>query len=115
LCCGGVNLRDQELRRQWQSSQAELARAQAQIADLEALLSELPEIFERKFQQRLEPLLERQQHLLEDNARLRQELHSLSPAPSAGAGWLLPAQREGEAPKVRPLWPKDSDAASAAA
>ena len=110
-----MNLRDQDLRREWQNSQAELARAQAQIADLEALLSELPDIFERKFQQRLQPLLERQEHLLDDNARLRQELHRLSPAPS-GAGWLLPAQRE--APNVRPLWPRESeresDASSAA-
>ena len=110
-----MNLRDQDLRREWQSSQAELTRAQAQIADLEALLSELPDIFERKFQQRLQPLLERQEHLLEDNARLRQELHRLSPA-QPGTGWLLPAQRE--APNVRPLWPRESeresDASSAA-
>ena len=107
-----MNLRDQDLRREWQTSQAELARAQAQIADLEALLAELPDIFERKFQQRLQPLLERQAHLLEDNTRLRQELQRLGPAPS-GAGWLLPEQRE--APNVRPLWPKDSDAAPRAA
>ena len=30
-----------------------------QVKDYEALLSELPDLFERKFQQRLEPLLER--------------------------------------------------------
>ena len=30
-----------------------------QVRDYEALLSELPDLFERKFQQRLEPLLER--------------------------------------------------------
>jgi hypothetical protein len=30
-----------------------------QISDYETLLSELPDLFERKFQQRLEPLLER--------------------------------------------------------
>ena len=32
---------------------------EATVADYEALLAELPELFERKFQQRLEPLLER--------------------------------------------------------
>ncbi|MGC6482988.1 MAG: hypothetical protein ACON4T_05425 [Synechococcus sp.] len=32
---------------------------EANVADYEALLAELPEVFERKFQQRLEPLLER--------------------------------------------------------
>jgi hypothetical protein len=30
-----------------------------QVRDYETLLSELPDLFERKFQQRLEPLLER--------------------------------------------------------
>jgi hypothetical protein len=32
---------------------------EAQLDDYEGLLAELPELFERKFQQRLEPLLER--------------------------------------------------------
>jgi DNA repair exonuclease SbcCD ATPase subunit len=91
-----VHLRDQSLRQQWQQTQSELARAQAQIAELEALLEDLPGIFERKFQQRLEPLLERQQHLLEDNNKLRQELRSLNAAPPR-ASWILPACDESAA------------------
>ena len=44
---------------------------EATVADYEALLADLPDLFERKFQQRLEPLLERYrllaraQHLLD--------------------------------------------------
>ena len=36
-----------------------IAELEATVADYEALLTELPDLFERKFQQRLEPLLER--------------------------------------------------------
>ena len=36
-----------------------------QLSDYEALMEELPELFERKFQQRLEPLLERYRLLAE--------------------------------------------------
>ena len=38
---------------------ARVHELEEQVRDYEALLSELPELFERKFQQRLEPLLER--------------------------------------------------------
>lgn len=44
---------------------------------MEELLRNLPEIFERKFQQRLQPLLERQDHLLEENQHLRQQMLQL--------------------------------------
>ena len=36
-----------------------IGELEAQIRSYEALLAELPDLFERKFQQRLEPLLER--------------------------------------------------------
>ena len=38
---------------------ARVNELEQQVRDYETLLSELPELFERKFQQRLEPLLER--------------------------------------------------------
>ncbi len=38
---------------------AKVHELEEQIRDYETLLSELPDLFERKFQQRLEPLLER--------------------------------------------------------
>lgn len=56
------------------------------------LLEELPEIFERKFQGRMLPLLEEQHRLLRDNAALRQKVQQLLPQvdqqPTAA---LLPA------------------------
>jgi hypothetical protein len=51
-----------------------LAETRARIAAMEALLEELPGLFERKFRQRLQPLLDQQQRLLNDNADLRQQL-----------------------------------------
>jgi hypothetical protein len=44
------------------------------IAALERLLDELPELFESRFRQRLQPLLDQQQQLLRDNADLQQQL-----------------------------------------
>jgi hypothetical protein len=38
---------------------ARVHELEEQVRDYESLLSELPDLFERKFQQRLEPLLER--------------------------------------------------------
>lgn len=61
----------------------ELERSRRENEQLQNLLAELPEIFERKYQQRLEPLLEHQYRLLEDNALLMDQLRLLqgSPAP----------------------------------
>ena len=63
------------------SAERKLAEARLQIAELEALLEEIPEIFERKFEQRLQPVLERQERLLDDNAELRQQIQLLAPVP----------------------------------
>ena len=62
-------------------AERKLAEARLQIAELEALLEELPDIFERKFEQRLQPVLERQERLLDDNADLRQQIQMLAPVP----------------------------------
>jgi len=72
-------------------AQQQLAAAQEQLAQLDALLRELPEIFERKFQQRLQPVLERQAQLQEDNRQLRQQLHQLT-APAAEVRRLAPQE-----------------------
>ena len=63
------------------AAERQLAEARLQISELEALLEEIPEIFERKFEQRLQPVLERQERLLEDNSELRQQIQRLAPAP----------------------------------
>ena len=52
-----------------------IAELEQTVHDYELLLKELPELFERKFQQRLEPLLERYRLL----ARAQQLLESPTP------------------------------------
>ena len=63
------------------TAERQLAEAKNQIAQLESLMEELPAIFERKFKQRLEPVLERQEQLLSDNRDLQQQIRRLAPAP----------------------------------
>lgn len=56
----------------------ELEAARAELAALEDLLEELPSIFEAKFRQRLQSLLDQRNLLAEENRRLRERL--LAPA-----------------------------------
>ena len=82
-------LTEQQLR----DTQQRLGESQRQLLEMEQLLRELPEIFERKFQQRLEPLRQQQERLLADNRDLRQQLHQLSAgdaSPHAGVRQLPP-------------------------
>jgi hypothetical protein len=72
---------DPDLRRALATAERELAEARLQITELEALLADLPDIFERKFSQRLQPVLERQEQLLADNRSLHQHIQRLAPAP----------------------------------
>jgi hypothetical protein len=72
---------DPDLRRALATAERELAKARLQITELEALLADLPDIFERKFSQRLQPVLERQKQLLADNRSLHQHIQRLAPAP----------------------------------
>jgi hypothetical protein len=77
-----------------EAAQRELAASQRQLAELQALLDELPEIFERKFEQRLQPFLERQRLLAEENLELRDRLQRQLPPPPAElprGGPALPA------------------------
>ena len=69
------------LQHELSCAQSQLAEARQQIGALESLLEDLPEIFERKFSQRLQPVLERQEQLLSDNRNLQQEIRRLAPAP----------------------------------
>ncbi len=80
------------------AQQAELVRLRARVAELEAsvadyenLLAELPDLFERKFQQRLEPLLERYRLL----AQAQQMLEPAREAPlqRAALRWNWPLVR----------------------
>ncbi|MHA3960416.1 hypothetical protein [Synechococcus sp. LTW-G] len=99
----------QDLQAALAKSQQELERAQEQIAELEALLAELPGIFERKFSQRLEPILERQRLLSADNERLQQGSQREEPLVLP----LQPAQQR-MGSRVRALWPQNQDPSVAA-
>ena len=50
---------DREHENETDALRARIAELEQMIEGYESLLSELPELFERKFQQRLEPLMER--------------------------------------------------------
>jgi len=102
-------LEHQDLQAALAHTQQELKRARQQIAELESLLAELPGIFERKFNQRLEPILESQRLLIAEKERLQQGHPQLEPQSSRrDKPLILPPQLEGErmGARVRPLWPE---------
>ncbi|MCS5697872.1 hypothetical protein NZK32_02275 [Cyanobium sp. FGCU-52] len=72
----------------------ELAAARDEAEALHQMLEDLPEIFERKFRQRLQAVLEHQQHLLADNQALRDRLFALGPAAPVERPRLPPANEE---------------------
>lgn len=79
------SIRELELER-------ELEAARAEVQALHEMLEDLPEIFERKFRQRVHGLVDEQQRLLADNQLLRDRLYSLTPAtPAALPGTMAPA------------------------
>ena len=69
-----------------QQLEQELAVARDEASALHEMLEDLPEIFERKFRQRLQGVMEQQQRLLADNQALRDRLYALQPAGSEAAG-----------------------------
>ena len=75
-----------------QRLEQELAAARAELAAMHELLEDIPQIFERKFQQRLQPILE-------DNASLRRQLQQLQGAPQPGRQLQLPPAKR--TPRIR--------------
>ncbi len=71
-----------------EAARQELAQGLEQLAELDQLVVELPGIFERKFAERLQPLLDRQRLLSDDNHVLRQRLQLLLPPAQAAAAGL---------------------------
>ncbi len=88
---------------QQQMLERELASTRAELEAMQELLQELPEIFERKFQQRLKPLLDHQQRLLSENEGLRSQMRLLRPAadPPAAAS-AAPTEATEAQPAARP-------------
>ncbi|MFZ0408700.1 MAG: hypothetical protein WAM11_11405 [Cyanobium sp.] len=91
-----------------QRLELELAAARDEAAALHEMLEDLPEIFERKFQQRLQSILEQQQRLLADNQVLREQLYLLAPGDPAvetrPSRLLLPATQS-SLPALQPRSP----------
>ena len=87
-------------RERQEELEQELAKTREELQAMQALLEELPSLFEDKFRQRLQPMLEQQQRLLEDNAHLRQHLLQLQPAGQSGNQRLLLPQQQ-ERPRMR--------------
>ena len=92
-----------------QRLELELAASRDEAAALHEMLEDLPEIFEHKFRQRLQSILEQQQQLLADNQALREQLHALTPGAPAvetrPSRLLLPASQASmpPLPKRNPL------------
>ena len=83
-----------------QQLERELARTREELQAMQALLEDLPSVFENKFRQRLQPLLEQQQRLLSENTMLRQHLHQLQPGVGAAPQPVLLPQQQ-ERPRLR--------------
>jgi len=81
--------------RELRAVERELETALAEITSLNALLEDIPEIFERKFQQRLQPLLA-------ENQALRHHLRQLQASPTNfKAAELLPPVKPSRADRPR--------------
>lgn len=75
-----------------QRLEQELAAARAELAAMHELLEDIPQIFERKFQQRLQPILA-------ENSNLRHQLQQLQGGPELGRQLQLPPARR--TPRIR--------------
>ena len=60
--------------------QRRISELEEQVRAYETLLDDLPDLFERKFQQRLEPVLERYRVLASESSELRAGQPALVPA-----------------------------------
>jgi hypothetical protein len=69
-----------------QSLQQQLGATRRELEELRNLLDTLPEIFERKFQERLAPMLTQRQRLLEQNGHLRRQMDELQVSPACSHG-----------------------------
>lgn len=68
----------------------ELEATQEEISSYQGLLKDLPEIYERKFNERLKPILDRNQHLIDEREHLLQQLRQALPS-APGEVPMLPS------------------------
>ena len=91
----------------------EIEATQSQISSYQGLLKDVPKIFEHKFNERLKPLLDRNQQLREERAHLLHQLHQTLPLAAESSNVLLspasPSSQQDGAPvslvvRGRLLW-----------
>ena len=82
-----------------QRLERELEDARCEADAMHEMLEDLPRIFERKFQQRLQNVLDHQRYLQAENLQLREHLLQLNPAAAPGVAarqpLLLPSAEVG--------------------
>jgi len=107
-----ANLEDEE--EQHLATLHELQATQEEIASYQGLLKDLPEIYERKFNERLKPILDRHQYLIDEREQLLHQLHqslppggeislllTAAPQPPAAEDVAIPPTRQA---RGRPWW-----------
>ncbi len=67
-----------ELQRHWQTQADQIEQLKADKLFLEQTLRQIPIIYRRKFDERLQPVRERIQRLQDENQRLREQVQQLS-------------------------------------
>ena len=73
-----LELRQEKQQRQIRSYEAEIEQLYQEKQVLEQMIQELPELYRRKLQTRLQPIRERIAAIQAENCRLRRELYQLS-------------------------------------
>ena len=80
------------LKQRIRDAEGELAATRGRVQHYQSLLQDLPEIFERKFRERLQPIAERNRLLAEEGAVLRDQIaRTLPPAPLPQETQALPS------------------------
>jgi len=87
----------------YRSTLEELEAARNQLSNYQSLLQDLPELYERKFEERLRPIRDRNRALSQEGAGLRQQLDRALPAAHPPQRPGLPAATD--APKPAPSGP----------
>jgi len=94
--------------------QRELEAAQRRRDSYQALLKDLPQIFEGKFRERLRPLLQRNEQLQLEGLALREQIRRALPAESPGGRAALPPEPPGAQASAVSAPPSRTSATAAA-
>jgi hypothetical protein len=87
----------------------ELEAARRKRETYQMLLKELPEVFEGKFRERIRPLQQRNDQLIEEGQVLREQIRRVLPPPAREPAAIAPSRE----PAVGDAWPRSMPAAMA--